>query len=100
MGDDESYTTQALYAITEAVTAEHDFPGWLARVLARAAAARGGSYALIAGRPGSWEASLVNQLVCGTAGWDDEDLPWYAPQVTGPADPRTDLPGTGQPPPG
>ena len=88
--EDESYTGRALTALGEAVAAEHDFPGWLAGVLARVAAAKGSSYALIAGRPGSWEASLVNQLVCGTVGWDDEDLPQYA--VTGPADQRTDRP--------
>jgi hypothetical protein len=86
---DESYTDRALTALSEAVAAEHDFPGWLAGVLARVAAQKGSSYALIAGRPGSWEASLVNQLVCGTVGWDDESLQQYA---TAPADRRTDHP--------
>ena len=90
---DENYTDRALGALTRAVITEHDFPGWLAGVLARVAAARGSSYALIAGRPGSWEASLVNQLICGTVGWDDQDLPLYAqPGITGPADQRTDHP--------
>jgi hypothetical protein len=88
---DESYTDRALKALTEAVAGEHDFPGWLAGVLARTAAARGSSYALIAGRPGSWEAGLVDQLVRGTAGWDDEYLQQFdRPDVTGPADRRTD----------
>ena len=82
----ETYTSRALDAISEAVIAETDFPSWLAGVLARAAAARGSSYALIAGRPGSWEARLVKNLVCGTVGWDDEHL-----GIT-PAGPRTDHP--------
>jgi len=86
---DESYTERALTALGEAVTAEHDFPGWLAGVLARIAAAHGGSYALIAGRPGSWEAGHVERLVCGTVGWDDQDLAQYA---TGPADQPTSYP--------
>ena len=87
----DSYTDRALRALTEAVDAEHDFPGWLAGVLARVAAAKGSSLALTAGRPGSWEASLVSQLVCGTTGWDDSDLALYA-ETTGPADQRTGLP--------
>ena len=82
----ETYTSRALDAITEAVITETDFPSWLAGVLARAAASRGSSYALIAGRPGSWEARLVKNLVCGTVGWDDEHL------FTGPEGPRTDHP--------
>ena len=90
---DESYTDRAMKALGEAVASERDFPGWLAGVLARVAAAKGSSYALIAGRPGSWEASLVNQLVCGTVGWDDEDLDRYAPPaITEPADQRTHHP--------
>ena len=92
---DENYTDRALTALTEAAVTETDFPGWLAGVLARAAAARGGSYALIAGRPGSWEADLVIQLVRGTVGWDDEYLSDYAAtgqEVTGPAGPRTNHP--------
>lgn len=98
----ENYTGRALTALHEAVRAEHDFPGWLAGVLARVAAAEGSSYALIKGRPGSWEASLLTQLVCGLTGWDDADLGLYAaaPGITGPADQPTDRPGTGLPPPG
>lgn len=89
-GTGESYTSRALDAITEAVIAEPDFPSWLAGVLARAAASRGSSYALIAGRPGSWEARLVKNLVCGTVGWDDESLSSY--RITGPEGPRTGHP--------
>jgi hypothetical protein len=71
----ETYTGRAADAITQAARAEHDFAGWLAAVLATAAARLSSSDALIAGRPGSWEASLVDQLVKGTVGHDDEYLP-------------------------
>ena len=72
---EESYTDRAVDAVESAVRAEHDFGGWLADVLARAAARFGSSDALIAGRPGSWEAGLINSLVKGTVGWNDEYLP-------------------------
>ncbi len=99
----ETYNCRALAAIGEAAITEHDFAGWLAGVLARAAAARGGSYALVAGRPGSWEAHIVLDLVRRTVGWDDELLADYVvtgTAITGPADPRTAHPGTDRTPPG
>jgi hypothetical protein len=71
---DPAYTAQAVEAVAQAVEHEHDFGGWLAAVLAEVAARKGSSDALIAGRPGSWEASLVDQLVKGTVGWHDEYL--------------------------
>lgn len=88
---DESYTSRALTALSEAVDAEHDFPAWMAGALARVAAAKGSSYALIRGRAGSWEASLVSQLVCGLTGWDDADLGLYA-RPTEPEGQRTPRP--------
>ena len=54
--------------------AEHDIGRLQASDLGAAAAQLGYSRALIARRPGSWEADLVIQLVCGTVGWDDEYL--------------------------
>ncbi len=69
------YTRQAAVAITNAARAEHDFAGWLAAVLADVAGRLGSSDALTEGRPGSWEASLVDQLVKGTVGYGDEYLP-------------------------
>jgi len=69
------YTRQATAAITRAARAEHDFAGWLAGVLADVAGRLGSSDALTEGRPGSWEASLVDQLVKGTVGYGDEYLP-------------------------
>jgi hypothetical protein len=73
-----SYTERADAAMLEAVREEHDFGGWLAHVLATAAAELGSSAALTAGRPGSWEADLVMQLVRGTVGSDDDYLADYA----------------------
>jgi hypothetical protein len=71
------HTTDALDALEVGYHAEHDFAGWLADVLARLAARYGSSAALVEGRPGSWEASLVLQLVQGTVGEDDDQLPRY-----------------------
>jgi hypothetical protein len=72
-----AYTRAAVDALTRAVDKEHDFAGWLAGVLARVAARKGSSGALTAGRPGSWEAALIDHLVKGTVGRDDEYLPEY-----------------------
>jgi hypothetical protein len=84
-----AYTAAAAGAITQAHAAEHDFAGWLAGVLAAVAAGLGSSDVLIQGRPGSWEASLVDQLVKGTVGWDDEYLGSYRPMDTSDTDPET-----------
>ena len=75
---EQTYTNRAAAAILDAVREEHDFGGWLAQVLATAAAELGSTAALTAGRPGSWEADLVQQLVRGTVGWDDDYLAHYA----------------------
>jgi hypothetical protein len=71
------YTNTAHAAIRAAAQQEPDFAGWLAHILARAAADLGTSDALTAGRPGSWEADLVQRLVKGTVGWGDEYLADY-----------------------
>jgi hypothetical protein len=71
------YTKDARDAVLHAVRDEHDFGGWLASVLASVAAELGSTFALTAGRPGSWEADLVQQLVKGTVGWDDDYLDTY-----------------------
>ena len=75
MTGDPAYTRSAVKALARAVDAEHDFAGWLADVLARVAAIKGSSDALTAGRPGSWEASLIDQLLAGTVGYGDGYLP-------------------------
>ena len=71
------HTAAALTAVTTAAEQEHDFAGWLAMVLAMAAARLGSTAALTAGRSGSWEAAAVMHLVQGTAGPDDEYLDQY-----------------------
>lgn len=68
-------TARAVEALLRAARTEHDFAGWLAHVLAEVAGQVGGSDELTIGRPGSWEASYVDQLVKGTVGHGDEYLP-------------------------
>ncbi len=75
MTGDPSYTRAAAEALADAAGQEHDFAGWLAAVLADVAARMGSSAALTAGRPGSWEAALVRELLAGTVGYADEYLP-------------------------
>ena len=75
----DDYTSRAVDAIREAVAEEHDFGDWLASTLCTVAAAIGSTDALTAGRPGSWEADLVQRLVKGTVGWQDEYLPPWPP---------------------
>jgi hypothetical protein len=70
-----SYTERAVTAVLAASRNEQDFGGWLAQVLATVAGQLGGSDELTIGRPGSWEASHVVELVKGTVGYDDESLP-------------------------
>jgi hypothetical protein len=73
---------RAVEVLLRAARIEHDFAGWLADVLAQVAGQLGSSDALIEGRPGSWEASLVDQLVKGTVGYDDEYLPEARTKLT------------------
>lgn len=54
-----------------------DFADFLAAVLACVTANVGGVERLLAGRPGSWEADLVRQLVEGTVGSDEAYLLAY-----------------------
>ncbi len=71
------YTSDAHAAILRAICDQHDFGGWLAGVLASVSADLGSTFPLTAGRPGSWEADLVQQLVKGTVGYDDHYLADY-----------------------
>lgn len=54
-----------------------DFGEIACHVLTAVAANMGGVDRLLAGRPGSWEADYVRQIVNSTAGSDDEDLVRY-----------------------
>jgi hypothetical protein len=62
------YSFAALAAIITAAEQEHDFGGWLADLLCRAAAFLGSADHLVMGRSGSWEAEHVTALVRHTAG--------------------------------
>ena len=56
---------------------EHDFGGWLAGVLASVSAELESTDALRGGPPDSWEAALVQQLVKGSVGYNDDYLAEY-----------------------
>jgi hypothetical protein len=76
--DDRAVVEQMVAAAASGM----DFAGWLAGALARAAARLGSTEALLAGRPGSWEAGLVRQILAGTVGEDDEYLAQYRERPT------------------
>jgi hypothetical protein len=71
-----AHTLAAVSALAWGHEAEHDFPGWLADVLARLAAQLGSVDKVVEGRPGSWEAAAVLQLLNGTVA-NDADLSRY-----------------------
>jgi hypothetical protein len=70
----------------QAVTEPADFADVAAHVLTAVAANVGGVETLLAGRPGSWEADLVRQLVSGTAGEDGDLVRWRTEPVRLPLD--------------
>lgn len=91
MSSDNDYTRAAVSAIRQAVAAEHSFPEWLAHTLATAVSDHpDGSRALTAGRPGSWEASYVRQLIGGTVGHEDEYLAQFRSYPGGPDEETAD----------
>jgi hypothetical protein len=75
------------YALVAALRTAHaageDIGETLARALARLAAELGGIFEVIKARPGSWEAALIAELLRGTVGPYDEDLPAYGPGAGG-----------------
>lgn len=78
--EDEARFTAIL---VQAATCGYDFAGWLAGHLASAAARLGSTEALLASRPGSWEASDLRQLLGGTVGHGDEYLSTYRDEAGG-----------------
>jgi hypothetical protein len=64
-----------LAALRTAHAAHEDVGETIARACARLAAELGGTEQVLANRPGSWEASAVRELLRGTVGPDDEELP-------------------------
>lgn len=70
---------QLLAALRTAHARSEDIGETIARALARLAAELGSSFAVLANRPGSWEASSVRELLRGTVGPGDEHLPGVTP---------------------
>jgi hypothetical protein len=83
----DDYTARAVAAVTEAVRGERDFGGWLSLVLVAAAAQTGSLDDLTAGRPGSWEADLVDRLARGLA-FSDDGLAAFQAAATTEGSPR------------
>ena len=85
-------------ALTAAAKLSHptqsrfDFAEFLADALAAVTANVGGVDWLLAGRPGSWQAGLIAQLVTRTLG-DDPDLADLARRRTEPVTVALDVPG-------
>jgi hypothetical protein len=77
-----SNTSRTVEALLRAGRAEGDFAGWLAAALATVAGLLWSNDALFEGRPGSWEARLVDQLVKGTVGYGDEYVPGPRTKLT------------------
>jgi hypothetical protein len=78
----DQYTAWAVAACVVAVMETGDFAGWLSLVLVLAAAQLGSLDALTEGRPGSWEADLVDRLARGLAG-DDDGLAHFRAAIAG-----------------
>jgi len=82
--DDAGLFTRTVTLLTQAATRPHgtarDFADFLTHVLAATAANVGGPENLLAaneGRPGSWEAAHLNELLRGTMGDDHADWLWF-----------------------
>jgi len=74
----EALTAELSELVTRAQTTGVEVAGWLAEGLAVGTAnVPRGIEGLLAQRPGSWEADLVRGLVCGTVGWQGENLDLY-----------------------
>jgi len=68
---------QILAGLRTAHAAHEDVGETVARALAHLAAELGSGAAVLRNRPGSWEAGLVRQLLAGTVGEDDSQLPVF-----------------------
>jgi hypothetical protein len=66
-----------LAALRTAHAAHEDVGETIARACARLAAELGGTEQVLANRPGSWEAAVIEQLLAGTVGERDADLGMY-----------------------
>lgn len=88
MPTDASLNHRLLALLLEAHTEHQDFAGWLVGRLASLAAVLGSSEEVVAGRPGSWEAAHMRDLLASAVGSDDGELHRYRADeyVAGPDD--------------
>jgi hypothetical protein len=77
MGQDEAASEAAGHPVWVETDRREpaDWAEFVAGVLCAVAANVGSTSRVLAGRPGSWEADAVRQLISGTVGWDDDYLP-------------------------
>ena len=75
--EEPSRRDQAIKLMTELFRETDDYSEAVTIVLASVAANAGSSYALISGRPGSWESGVLSQMLGSTVGPDDAVLMQY-----------------------
>ncbi|MFK4298582.1 hypothetical protein ABH924_003753 [Arthrobacter sp. GAS37] len=75
--EEPSRLDQAIEVMTALFRETHDYSEAVTIVLASVAANAGSSYALISGRPGSWESDVLSQLLGSTVSPDDDALMQY-----------------------
>lgn len=73
-GSPEQLLNDAIRALTAAARSTSDFAEFVTHAVAGAAANIGGIDALLAGRPGSWEAHYVREMLTATVGYDEQYL--------------------------
>lgn len=75
--EEASRIDQAIKVMTELFRETDDYSEAVTIVMASVAANAGSSYALISGRPGSWESSVLSQMLGSTVSPDDAVLLQY-----------------------
>jgi hypothetical protein len=73
-GSREQLLTDAVRVLTEAARSTGDFAEFVTLAVAGAAANIGSTDALLAGRPGSWEAHYVREMLTAAVGYDEQYL--------------------------
>jgi hypothetical protein len=73
-GSREQLLTDAVRLLTEAARSTGDFAEFVTLAVAGAAANIGSTDALLAGRPGSWEAHYVREMLTAAVGYDEQYL--------------------------
>jgi hypothetical protein len=73
-GSGEQLLTDAVRVLSDAVRSTGDFAEFVTLAVAGAAANVGGIEQALAGRPGSWEAHYVREMLTSTVGYDQQYL--------------------------